>query len=268
METPDNLKILDLSRKEKRVLTLLRQGKSTPLLIAKETTISRPAIYEILKRLHRRGLVVSSIKNGRKSWLLAKSRDIDSCLYDAKRYLLSLSEGTEEIKGLSDSMVVVHRGSEAIRAQLHSLFKDHRGARLFGIQGNTVGVGWKRVFGEEGLNELNRLIKENQIIVEAILPEGWFEQQFKALGKKWAQDFEGRMAAAHVIPETYFNHAGEVLIFKNNLYLVSMHEEIVIEIKNSEMQKLLLSMFEYVKETSRKVDINEKLRSLIENTKS
>jgi hypothetical protein len=45
---PEQLKLLGLSRKEVKVLEAVWKGKDTPLLIARETSMSRPATYEIL----------------------------------------------------------------------------------------------------------------------------------------------------------------------------------------------------------------------------
>lgn len=124
-------------------------------------------------------------------------------------------------------------------------------------------IGWNKVFGIDGTNELNQLIKQNRIIVEAVLPHGWFERQTKALGKKWAQDFEGRMSVTHSIEPEYFEHGGQAFIFKNSMYLMAMNEEIVIEVRNSEIQKLILSMFHFIQDNSRKFDVNALLRELI-----
>lgn len=259
----DYAKILGLNFKERRVLDLLRRGNTTPLAISNETRISRPAIYEILERLHKRGLVKTNIENGRKSWSIAKDQDIERSLYTTKRYLLNISEGVEELHGVADSTVTIHRGADAIRDLLHPILKEHKEQRLYGIQGDVVVTGWNKVFGIEGTNELNRFIKKNRIIVEGIVPDGWFERQTKLLGKKWAKDFEGRMAITHTIPQEYFEHGGQIWVFKNSLYLIAINEEIVIEVRNSEIQKLILSMFTFIQDNAQKIDVNEKLRNIL-----
>ena len=261
--SPEQIKLLGLSRKEIAVLDALREGKSTPLLISEHTKVSRPAIYEILTRLHKRGLIKSNIKDGKKYWSQAKDRDLEQELYETKKALFDIEEGVEEVHGLSDSTVVVHRGGEAIHKLLNGLFKDNKDARMYGIQGDIVVIGWNKVFGVEGTNEINRLIKKNHIIVEGIMPLGWFERQTKLLGKKWAKEFEGRMAVNHEIDEEYFNHGGQVWIFKNSVYFIAMNEEVIVEIRNSEIQKLVLSMFSFIQNNSQKFDVNERLRKLL-----
>ncbi|MBI3671469.1 hypothetical protein HY249_01590 [Candidatus Azambacteria bacterium] len=252
-----------MSKKEIGVLDALRAKHSTPLDISRVVKVSRQAIYEILERLEARGLADRYIKDGKKHWRQTDDKNIEEALYGIKRQLLSIPEGVEEVYGVSDSSVIVHRGAVAIRALIQSMFRDNKDQRFYGIQGDVAAIGWNKVFGVESINEMNRWIKKNGLILEGILPYGWFERQTKLLGKKWAEDFEGRAAATHEISEGYFKHGGQIFIFKNSLYLIAMNEEIIIEVRNSEIQKLILSMFRFIQDHSKKFDVNARLRQLI-----
>jgi len=44
---------------------------------------------------------------------------------------------------------------------------------------------------------------------------------------------------------------------------MAMNEEIIIEVRNSEIQKLILSMFRFIQDNSKKFDVNERLRKLV-----
>lgn len=259
----ENIKLLGLSKREIKVLDALREGYSTPLEVARHTKVSRPAIYEMLGRFHKRGLVKSNIKEGRKHWSQASERDLEQDIYNTKKQLFNIEEGVEEVHGVSDNTVIIHRGVPAIRKLFSVIVKNNKEQRLHAIQGDTSSIGWEKVFGVQETNELNKAIKKNSIITEGIIPKGWFERQVKLFGRKWAEDFEGRAAITHEIDEEYFRHGGQIWIFKNSLYLVAMNEEIVIEVRNSEIQKLILSMFRFIQDNSRKFDVNARLRELI-----
>ena len=97
------------------MLLVLRNGVNTPLKLARQTGVSRPAIYAILRNLHKRGIAVSRVTNGRKHWQLDNEHDIDRVIYDLKRSLLKIPEGSEALHGRSDSTIIVHRGMEAIK---------------------------------------------------------------------------------------------------------------------------------------------------------
>lgn len=257
------LAFLGLSRKEMSVFAAICDGENTPVRISKRTKVSRPAVYEILMRLHTRGLVQSRIKEGKKQWSRAKEQDLERALYATKRALFAIPEGAEELFGRSDSTVIVHRGGKAIRALIRRMFRDNRDCRFHGIQGDRVNIGWNKVFGVEATNELNRWIKSNRIIMEGIFPPQFFERVSAENGISWARDFEGRMAVMNEIDEKYFQHGGQIFMFKKSLYLMAMNEEIIIEVRHSEIQKLLLAMFTFIQDHSRKFDVNARLREIM-----
>ena len=209
MGSTKNLDLLGLTPKEERVLLGLQNGLNTPVLLSRETLISRPAVYAILQNLKRRGLAVSRITNGKKGWQMGTEQEIEEALYAAKRVLLKIPAGREELRGLSDATVVIHRGKEAIRAVMLNLFSEKKNERFFwGFQGDTSTIGWNKTFTVAETNKINRYIKNNRIITEAILPEGWFEDQTKKLGVEWAKDFEGRTTRVNVLDPRYFKHGG------------------------------------------------------------
>lgn len=267
METTETLKLLGLSKKELKVLAALQTGSDTPVKLSKVTDVSRTAIYAILQNLKRRGIVTSHIQNGKKHWGLTPEREIEGVLYAAKRALLKIPEGREEVMGVSDATVVVHRGKEAVLNILVPLARDHKNERLYTMQGNSVQPGWNEVVGAQKINEFNNNIKKNAIITETILPYDWFEDHIRDLGNKegvtWAEGFTERAFAAYEIDKAYFNHAGQIFMFKDSLYLMAMNEAIVVEIRHSELQKMIKQMFSYIEEHADRLNVSEKLEPII-----
>jgi DNA-binding CsgD family transcriptional regulator len=260
-----DLRILGLTHKEERVLLAVRDGIDTPLELSRTTHISRPTIYLILSTLKRRGLVESRIRNGRRYWRLCDEREIDQVVANAKRAILKNPQGREEVYGISDSTVIVHRGKSAIKKLLLPLFASSKQERfLWGFQGDTSTIGWNRVFTVTETNRINRDIKNNNVITEAFLPEGWFEEQVRVLGVKWAKDFEGRTTRVNVLDPKYFKHGGQCFLFKNSLYLFALNEELVVEVRNSEIQRMIRSIFAFMQDNSRTIDANTLLRSLMD----
>lgn len=255
--------LLGLSPKENKVLSALQKGFSTPLAITRETKVSRPAIYHILKLFKTRGLADPYIKDGKKYWKIAHRKELEQRFFETKRAVLNLSEGTSEIFGVGDSVAIIHRGEDAIKKLFAQITYEHKNERLYGFQGDVAATNWNKIFSAKETNALNRAIKENSIIVEAVLPRGWFERQTKELGVEWAKDFEGRMTRTSTINEEYFRHGGQLFVFKNSIYLMALGEELVIEIRNSEIQKMLLAFLQFIKDHSEALDVNALLRDLI-----
>ncbi|OGZ12010.1 MAG: hypothetical protein A3D67_02375 [Candidatus Lloydbacteria bacterium RIFCSPHIGHO2_02_FULL_51_22] len=261
--TDNNLRALGLSQKEEKTLLALQNGADTPLVIARKTSISRPAVYAILKNLKKRGIAEYHTRNGKKRWKVSDEREIDRAIADAKRELLNIPEGREEVYGQADTMVVIHRGEKAIKNLLHEIIEENKGERLYGYQGKVSSIGWDTFFSVSETNRLNRAIKDNHLIVEAVIPDGWFEEQVARSGIEWAKEFEGRTTRVNVIDPKYFEHGGQMFLFKKSLYLFALNEGIIIEIRNSEIQKMILAMFEFIQDNSRAIDANELLRTLI-----
>lgn len=262
---PQLIRLLGLSDKEISVLDAIRSGCQTALAVSDQSKVSRQGAYEVLERLQKRGLVIRRIKNGKKYWMQADQRKIEQELMLSKNQLQQEVKRDAGIYNPSDSMITVYRGKDAIRSLFKNLFDGHAHQRFYAMQGDAVVVGWNKIFGVDGTNEINRRIKKNDIIAEGVVPYGWFERQTEKLGKNWAKDFEGRAAMMHEIEEGYFEHGGQFFIFRDSLYLMAMNEGLVIEVRNSEIQKVILSMFSFIEDHAQKFDLNARLRELIAN---
>jgi DNA-binding MarR family transcriptional regulator len=263
METAENLKLLGLTKKEQKVLLALQEGINTPLKITRETKVSRTAVYAILQNLKKRGLAVSHIVNRKKYWSVTNENHIERELYATKRTLLNIPEGREEIRGLSDATVIVHRGAEATRKVLGELLSEHKSERFYAFAGDAAAINWSKIFNPSETNKFNRTLKKNNIIAETILQDGWLQRETNRLGIEWAEEFEGRTTRVNTINGEYFQHGAQMFIFRHSIYLISLGEEIIIEIRNSEIQKMILSFFRFMQENSKVVDANELLRDLI-----
>lgn len=263
MDTLGKPALLDLSKKEEKVLTSLQDGIDTPLLLARATGVSRTAVYAILGNLKKRGLAHTHIVSGKKRWSLVPEREIEEVVYEAKRALLNIPEGREEVHGLSDAAVIIHRGQESIRKALGELLFAHKNERFYGFVGDSAATNWNRMFSLQETNRFNRALKRNNIIAETIVQEGVLERQARELGVSWAKDFEGRTTRVNVIGGEYFAHGAQIFIFKQSMYLMALGEDLVIEIRNSEIQKMLLTFFKFIQDNSRVIDANALLRTAI-----
>jgi transposase len=262
MELRETLKILGLSLKEERVLIALQAGVSSVLDIATHSKVSRPSVYDILKKLKKRGLATSKILSGKKSWGMIDERELGDVLYTLKKKLLSFTEGKEEVFGVTDGTVIVHRGDVAVKREIFEMFQSHKNERFFANSGTVDNLmeGWSNIFTEDEINETNRIIKKNSLITEAVFPYGWIEKHFKESGVEWAKDMEGRTASVSYVDAKYFNHGGQIFAFKDVMYLLALNDKMIIEIRHSDIQKMILLMYTFMKDFGETVDINKKLR--------
>lgn len=259
------LKLLGLSNKEEKVLLALKDGFSTPLRIMEATNVSRPAVYDIFKKLKKRGLVESRITHGKKHWHMVNDRELADTLYETKKVLLGLHDGSQEVSGVSDGVVVVHTGKDAVKKVLFDMFRNHKTERLSSFTGISPLEGWLKSMTVDDINETNRIIKKNGLITELIGPSNLIEDAFKASGVEWAKDYEGRTASTVYVDKKYFNHAGQIFAFKDSLYLLALNDQMIIEIRHSDIQKMILSMYAFMKDKGEMIDANRVLRELMES---
>lgn len=258
------LQVFGLSLKEEKVLLAIRDGLLTPLLIAQSTKVTRPSVYDILKKLKTRGLIESYILDGKKGWRLESIEAISKSLYEAKKAILAIEIEKEEIKS-DNGGVTVYRGRESLRKEVISIFSTRHDERFLGLTSYDGAIaGWQKILGNEGINETNELIKKNKLLTDYVFPDQWLEKNYKASGKEWAKGYEGRTASTAYIDEKYFNFKSQIFAFRDTLYLFSLEDEMIIEIKHNEIQKMILSMYQFIKDHGEKVDANRILRDLME----
>ncbi len=266
MELREKLKILDLSVKEEKVLLALQAGQDTPLEIMRHTKVSRPAVYDICKKLKKRGLVESRINGGKKSWKMVSDKELADTLYETKKVLLKFSDGSEEMHGVSDSVITVHRGKVAVKKVIMEMIKGRKNERFLGLSDfspSLLDEGWLTVLSTDDIHEFNRMVKRNSIIAELVAPSHWIEEHYKAMGNAWAKEYEGRTASSVYIDKKYFQHSGQIFAFNDTLYLLALKDQLVIEVRHSDIQKMILGMYEFIKENGKPVDVNRRLRELM-----
>lgn len=264
----DQFKLLDLSVKEAKVLISLRECHKTVLEIAVETDISRPSVYDILIKLKKRGLVTSSILHGKKTWGFMSEKELSDVLYETKKAVLGFADGKEEIGGVTDGIVTVHRGVEAIKKVVFQMIEHRKNERFlcYTSFSDILDKGWLTIFTPDEINNFNRIVKKNAIISELVAPEHWIEKHFEKMGVSWAKDYEGRSSSSVSLPEKYFQHSGQIFAFKDVLYLLALNDKMIIEIRHSDIQKMILAMYSFMKERGETIDVNKRLRELIESS--
>lgn len=258
------LQVLGLSNKEEKVFLAIRDGLLTPLLISQSTKVTRPSVYDILKKLKTRGLIESYILEGKKGWRVQPVEDISKSLHEAKKAIVNIEIEKEEIKN-DNGGVTIYRGKDSLRKEVISIFSSRSNEKFLGLTSYDRAVaGWVKVLGSEGINETNELIKKNKLLTDSIFSDKWLEKSYEAMGGEWAKAYEGRTASTAYIDEKYFNFSSQIFAFRDTLYLFSLEDEMIIEIKHNEIQKMILSMYQFMKDHGEKVDANRILRDLME----
>jgi sugar-specific transcriptional regulator TrmB len=259
--------LLQLSDNEQQILSLLEKS-STPLELSRRCAIPRPTIYITLEKLQKRGLATRTRREGKYYWGKPTEEQVESAISELQQKLLD--RHTKHIKKTmieDKAEVIIYKGEKAIFNLFSELIGKHAGERMITIQGDHSGGAWEKVFSMKNINVINKKIKDKRMITELITSKVWFEKQRRQFGVEWAKDFEGRAMRVQNIDHEYLNTSAQIFIFKDRIFLVSMSEEVFIEIKNPHIAKLLVLLSRFIQDHSNIIDANALLRELITNQK-
>lgn len=200
---------------------------------------------------------------GKSYFRVADSHALEASLQDAKKFLLGVPDGRQELSHNNTPLIFLHRGRASIEALLRHIFENHKNQKMYGLQGNKSTDAWEGLIDVATISSLNHSIKKNHIIVYAFLETGWVLSSAKKFGSEWVKSFEGRTTSVHEVPAKYMSYSTEVWLFKDSVYMLAPKEEIVIELRNSELVLMMKTLFSFIEDHSKQIDVNQLLRGFL-----
>jgi predicted transcriptional regulator len=255
--------LLQLSKNEQVIYRIFR-GRETPVSLSKKCSIPRPTIYITLTKLLDRGLLRRRKYGHKIYWQKSSDEHLESILPSLEKFLMQSAESSQEKIIVTDAaQIVVHKGRKALVDVFTKLIHEHAGERMLAIQGDLAGGQWDEALGLKNINRINDQIKRSGIITEMVTSKGWFATQLGLYGIDWAKSFMGRPIRAQNIESQYLDYASQIFVFKDRVLLVSMSERVFVEIKNSQIAMLIISLIRFVQDHSGVIDANALLQGLI-----
>jgi sugar-specific transcriptional regulator TrmB len=265
------LNILGLNTFERKILASISTACQLSE-IARITGILRTSIAYCLKGLLRRELI-QRVRFGKRYRYIAISPDIlinkiqsvavSSALRDS-----STIKGARIRMNLEDEFII-HIGSKEIIPAFKRIAENNKNERIKAIQHHRSFNDQVEVATPKQISEFNSAIIKNNIIIEGILNKsayGSYLHEIISNPEKAAdaiKTLEGRMADYSVFPDNRFDYHAEIWIFRMTTLIINWKKKVAIEIINSDMTKFIGEMYEYVKDSSEKIDHNEMMRELV-----
>ena len=269
------LNFLHLHQKEKDILRALSSAKSTQEA-SKQLPYPRTTVAFTIKNLMKRGLIYPLKHGKRLLYVSLTEKELLSKFNEASEQISVQSQNKKgaRIKTTKGNEYSVHVGVDEILVAFEKITLLNKDERVKAIQSNAS---WKlqhKKLSIEGEVRFNNAIKNNKIIMEAIIESNAykiFAETYKddlAVLKELSKSFEGRMADYTAAPLGYFSHSAELFIFKSTILFINWEEEIAIEITNQDIFRFMCDLFTIAKNSGRKIDHNKEIRnilSLLEN---
>lgn len=247
--TTETTKLLGLTKNQAKALaTLMKLGWLKPSQIRQESGLAQGSLYLVLKDLKARDFL--------------HHRKIDNVWGITDKFVkvmhaLNEIEIKESDQNSWDNIVQInyYLGKKPINELFKRLDTTNQKERVYSYQG-LVGVkGWLETIGLNKILELNKNIKENNIVFERILPKSFINYLRPKLGEKWFDSYSGQATSTSLIDDEYFKSPAEVLIKGNSVYLIWMGKQKIIEVVSEDLAILFKSFFKYISDSNRKVKI-------------
>lgn len=267
----NTLSILNLSDTEITILNALHTPHSVQE-IASLTSLSRTGINYAIKRLLKDELIRYSLRGKRRFYTSISEEDLIkkiSHTIDQIQIHSTHKQGTK-VKLSHKDEFIIHVGPEEIVPAFKRIAVELKNDRVKALQHHISFNDQAETASPRQVSDFNQTIIRNKIIIDGLLNESAYTSytneirsnpsQFKAQ----IESLGGRMADYAVFPDTVFKHHAEIWIFKTTTLIINWKDKVAIEITNENMTNLLRDMFEYVKQSSSKIDHNRLMRELLE----
>jgi len=229
------LGLLGLTKNERKVfLELTKLGKSTALDIAKKAEIHRPNVYDALRELEKKGLILSRIEENRRLFVARGAEKI-------KEYIGEIRQEVEDIvpylKDISqpekseEESIMMSKGVFAIRDALTSLLELNATIKVLGASKEALDA-----FGMGFLQEFHKKRLAKKVEMKHI----------------YQQDMPGRIShlnkmkytEARFLPKKYDSSVSTAISGDTVLLLILTHPVSVIKIKNRKIADCYAKYFE------------------------
>jgi hypothetical protein len=264
-EATRRAKILGFSVLENALMQGLSNEPISISHLSEALRVPRTSLYRPLKALAVRGFVESVRIGKRTSW-----RRISDELLIASMSPILFGSARNSGDPPTHPEFFLHIGNENLM-RLYERLGESKGQRVLGIQPNRSAASVLEVFPFERLVRLNQRIKDNEVIVEALLQEDFISFYIDLVNRKGLpvekilKAFGGRAADTTYVPQQFINFDSEIVILPSSAYILHWSKGVAIEVRNQETLGLLRDLFALAKSVGHKADQNQMVREYLES---
>ena len=267
----EELRTLDLTHAEEKTLQVLLAGKTLSIsALAREAILPRMTVKACLDRLHRRGLVRHVGTGYRSLWKIAGREKLQNQLWEGISYLdskLSKAELSERlgVKISESTEFFAFQGVDNIQKLYLWFFLNHFGQRVRGIQPNLSSRTIMEKLGAEKVTQINDSVRQNRLIIEAILPES-VKEAYRSMvdDPELLSSVCGRTTAVYLVPDSLLQFNADMILGNNIAIFANWQEEVAVLMRNPEFLKILNVLYDLLAQVGKSFDQNAYVASLIE----
>jgi len=251
---------LELQPEEIKIIQALNGGKSlTPTALSRQAGVKRTTVNFLLNKLLERGIIKKTKIGGHFEWRLADENHLAEKINSLYGFFnLTLSKA---LINLPDIGVEVFKSQAAILDAYRQSLKTNKNSRVYAIQGNKS-VKAQKSLSSDYLNDIQNQFKQKKIIIEGIAGESSLEY-FNDLPLYLLKTYENRLTVMYLISDGLIDFDMDILILDKEVILINFEKKIVVKIKNDSIRLALKALYETMKFSAQKIDLNNYLKNLI-----
>ncbi|MFA6227731.1 MAG: winged helix-turn-helix domain-containing protein [Patescibacteria group bacterium] len=247
---PGEIKIIQALGGEKRL---------TPTAISRKTEVKRTTVNFLLNKLLERGIIKKTKIGGHFEWRLADENNLAEKINSLYGFFnLTLSRA---LINLPDIGVEIFKSQAAVLNAYRQSLKINKNSRVYAIQGNKS-VKAQKSLSYGYLNDIQNQFKQKKIIIEGVAGESSLEY-FSDLPLYLLKTYENRLTVMYLVSDGLIDFDMDILILDKEVVLINFEKKIVVKIKNDSIRLALKALYETMKFSARKIDLNHYLKTLI-----
>jgi HTH-type transcriptional regulator, sugar sensing transcriptional regulator len=247
------LKLFDLREIEIRIYeTLFYQGIMSATQIAKQVSISRTSVYDLLDKLVELGLILETIKNGVKMFLVVPPEKLQLLINEKQQKIKFAQKTIKQMQLVYDDQLKSDKPNIKIfegKKELQQMMKD-----MLLYRDITIYAFWpikkiNRLLGKDFLREFNKKRIERNIKIKVIWPSSHVPDFKKYPFLKNTENFkrQARIAPAQI------NFSLGYTIYGNTVrFLSSKKENFGFLVESNELAEMMKNQFEVIWGISKK----------------
>lgn len=251
---------LELQPEEIKIIRALSGEKSlTPTALSRQTGVKRTTVNFLLNKLANRGIIKKTKIAGHFEWRLTNENNLAEKINSLYGFFnLTLSRA---LINLPDIGVEVFKSQAAILDAYHQSLKINKNSRVYAIQGNKS-IKAQKSLSYGYLNDIQNSFKQKRIIIEGIVGEKSL-QYFDNLPLSLLQTYKNRLVVTYLLQDELIDFDMDILILDKEVILINFEKKIVVKIRNDSIRTVIKALYETMKFSARKIDLNYYLKNLI-----
>ena len=271
--------LLGLSNLEEKVITVLSTQRLNISDISRKVKAPVTTLNYIVYKLQKRGLLKTIDYGKRKLWTIA-----DTVLL--RKQFITIAElfNNEKENGITNipistsTGIEIYRGTKSLYRLWKKLISSSKEGRLYAIQPdksfNSAVTHIIKELSYTTLVDINKEIKENKIIVDALVHEHTADTLPKTILStgynpvEFLDSFKGRLAATAKLPPTFMDVSAEIYLHNKTVTIIHWDDEVAISITNKDTVTFFKEMFNSVKFFSETYNQTEKIAKKVSEIKT